>query len=75
MYKRQLYRQRTRWAQGGWQTIDLVPSLMRNPHLGFVAKWDQLWYLMTPMLQAFMGATVVLSIAFSACLLYTSRCV
>lgn len=63
---RALYRQRTRWAQGGWQMIDLVPALMRNPHLGFVAKWDQFWYLMTPMLQAFMGATVVLSIALPA---------
>lgn len=57
-----LYRQRTRWAQGGWQMIDLVPSLARNPYLGFVAKWDQFWYLMTPLLQTFMGSTVALSI-------------
>lgn len=59
---RALYRQRARWAQGGWQMLDLVPSLAKNTHLGFVAKWDQFWYLMTPLLQAFMGATVALSI-------------
>ncbi len=63
---RALYRQRTRWAQGGWQMLDLVPAMARNPHLGFVAKWDQFWYLMTPLLQAFVGATVVLSIVLFA---------
>ena len=57
-----LYRQRTRWAQGGWQMLDLVPALTRNPYIGFVPKWDQFWCLMTPLLQAFVGATVVLSI-------------
>lgn len=59
---RALYRQRTRWAQGGWQMLDFTPSLIRNSNLGFTAKWDQFWYLMTPVLQAFVGATVVLSI-------------
>ena len=59
---RALYRQRTRWAQGGWQMLDLVPAMAKNPHIGFVAKWDQFWYLMTPLLQAFMGATVLLSV-------------
>jgi cellulose synthase/poly-beta-1,6-N-acetylglucosamine synthase-like glycosyltransferase len=33
-----LYRQRTRWAQGGWQMLDLVPMMARNPHLGFASK-------------------------------------
>lgn len=59
---RALYRQRTRWAQGGWQMLDLVPTLARNPHVGFIARWDQFWYLMTPLLQAFMGATVLLTV-------------
>lgn len=63
---RALYRQRTRWAQGGWQMLDLVPAMAKNPHLGFVAKWDQFWYLMTPLLQAFIGATVALSILLLA---------
>ncbi len=63
---RALYRQRTRWAQGGWQMLDLVPTMAKNPHLGFVAKWDQFWYLMTPLLQAFVGATVALSIVLLA---------
>lgn len=61
-----LYRQRTRWAQGGWQMLDLVPMMARNPHLGFTSKWDQFWYLMTPLLQAFVGATVALSIVLLA---------
>ncbi|MDI6023313.1 glycosyltransferase family 2 protein [Leucobacter sp. UT-8R-CII-1-4] len=63
---RALYRQRTRWAQGGWQMLDLVPTMAKNPNVGFVAKWDQFWYLMTPLLQAFMGATVLLSVLLFA---------
>lgn len=63
---RALYRQRTRWAQGGWQMLDLVPTMAKNPNVGFVAKWDQFWYLMTPLLQAFMGSTVVLSVLLFA---------
>lgn len=60
---RALYRQRTRWAQGGWQMLDIAWRMARNPHLGFVPRWDQFWYLMTPLIQLFMGATVVLTIA------------
>jgi cellulose synthase/poly-beta-1,6-N-acetylglucosamine synthase-like glycosyltransferase len=60
---RALYRQRTRWAQGGWQMLDIAGSLARNPHVGFVPRWDQFWYLMTPLIQAYMGFTVVLTLA------------
>lgn len=63
---RALYRQRTRWAQGGWQMLDLVGEMVRNKHVGFIARWDQFWYLMTPLLQAFMGAAVALSIVLFA---------
>lgn len=61
---RPLFRQRTRWAQGGWQMLDLVWSLARNRSVGFVPRWDQFWYLMTPLIQAYMGVTVVLTAVF-----------
>lgn len=63
---RALYRQRTRWAQGGWQMLDLVGSLARNRSVGFLPRWDQFWYLMTPLIQAFMGITVVLTVVLLA---------
>lgn len=61
---RALYRQRTRWAQGGWQVFDLIGPTIRNRALGFVPRWDQFWYLMMPAVQAWVGASVVLSIGF-----------
>ncbi len=63
---RPLYRQRTRWAQGGWQMLDMVPSLAGNRHVGWVPRWDQFWYLMTPLIQAYLGFTVALSIGLLA---------
>ncbi|WP_313355843.1 glycosyltransferase family 2 protein [Microbacterium sp.] len=61
---RALYRQRTRWAQGGWQVLDLLGPTARNRHVGFGPKLDQLWYLLTPVVQAWVGLSVVLSIVF-----------
>lgn len=61
---RALYRQRTRWAQGGWQVFDLVGPTIRNRHVGLVARWDQFWYLMMPAVQAWVGLSVVLSVVF-----------
>lgn len=63
---RALYRQRTRWAQGGWQVFDLIWPTVRNRHVGLVPRWDQLWYLLTPVVQAWVGLSVVLSIVFLA---------
>lgn len=63
---RALYRQRTRWAQGGWQVLDLLGPTFRNPHIGAVAKCDELWYLLTPVVQAWVGLSVVLSVVFLA---------
>ncbi len=63
---RALYRQRTRWAQGGWQVFDLIWPTIRNSRVGLVARWDQLWYLLTPVVQAWVGLSVVLSIVFLA---------
>lgn len=61
---RALYRQRTRWAQGGWQVFDLIGPTIRNPHVRFVPKWDQVGYLLLPIVQAWVGLSVVLSIVF-----------
>ena len=63
---RALYRQRTRWAQGSWQVLDLLGPSVGNRHLGFVARCDQLWYLLTPIVQAWVGLSVVLSVVFLA---------
>lgn len=59
-----LYRQRTRWAQGGWQELSMIGSSLRNRRLRFAAHADQLWYLLTPIVQAWVGVSVVLSAIF-----------
>ncbi|PII83240.1 hypothetical protein BMH32_03580 [Leucobacter sp. OLJS4] len=61
---RMLYRQRTRWAQGGWQVIDLAGAVLRDRSHGIMAKLSQLWYLATPIVQSCVGLSVVLSIVF-----------
>lgn len=61
---RALYRQRTRWAQGAWQVFDLIGPTIRNRHVGIIPRWDQIWYLLTPVVQAWVGLSVVLSIVF-----------
>lgn len=61
---RALYRQRTRWAQGAWQVLDLIWPSIRNKNLSVVARIDQLWYLLTPIVQALVGVSVVLSVVF-----------
>lgn len=63
---RALYRQRTRWAQGGWQVLDELGRAPRSPGLPFAARCDQLWYLLTPVVQAWVGISVVLSVIFLA---------
>lgn len=63
---RPLYRQRTRWAQGGWQSLDMAPSLARNRHVGLIARWDQFWYLMTPLIQAYLGLILALTVVLLA---------
>ncbi|UOQ55911.1 glycosyltransferase [Leucobacter allii] len=63
---RALYRQRTRWAQGSWQVLDLLGPSVGNRRLGVAARCDQLWYLLTPLVQAWVGLSVVLSVVFLA---------
>ncbi|MFF3065794.1 glycosyltransferase family 2 protein [Oerskovia sp. NPDC057915] len=56
-----LVRQRTRWAQGGWQALDLVGSALTAPVSSW-ARLDQLYYLLTPVLQTAMGFGLLLSL-------------
>ncbi|WP_166980574.1 glycosyltransferase [Paramicrobacterium fandaimingii] len=51
---RRLYRQRTRWAQGAWQALGLVPSVGRS-RVTVLARVDCLFYLLTPALQLTTG--------------------
>ncbi|GII98486.1 cellulose synthase/poly-beta-1,6-N-acetylglucosamine synthase-like glycosyltransferase [Sediminihabitans luteus] len=49
---RRLYRQRTRWAQGGWQVVPDVLGVRRMRHVSLVARLDAVMYLLTPVVQA-----------------------
>lgn len=51
---RRLYRQRTRWAQGAWQSLPLLRGV-RDSRVGFVATCDLIYYLLTPLLQLITG--------------------
>lgn len=61
---RRLLRQRTRWAQGAWQALDLLPGSSRisAPLAGRV---DALFYLLTPVLQFVTGVAVVATIVLA----------
>ncbi len=59
-------RQRTRWSQGTWQVFDLIRPSLKNPHISLRAKTDQFWYLLTPLIQAWLGFVLVLSLVFLA---------
>lgn len=63
---RALMRQRTRWSQGTWQVFDLIGVSLRNKNISLRAKLDQFWYLLTPLVQAWLGLVLVLSIVFLA---------
>lgn len=53
---RRLYRQRTRWAQGAWESLALLRGV-RDARVGFAATCDFIYYLLTPVLQLITGAT------------------
>lgn len=63
---RRLVRQRTRWAQGAWQTLPLLPGTGRVEGT-LPARIDVIYYLLTPILQLATGlaliATIILSFA------------
>ncbi|MCB1297792.1 MAG: glycosyltransferase [Microthrixaceae bacterium] len=55
---RRLLRQRTRWAQGAWQALDLLPGSGRID-ARFIARVDAVFYLLTPVLQLLTGLALV----------------
>jgi cellulose synthase/poly-beta-1,6-N-acetylglucosamine synthase-like glycosyltransferase len=57
-----LYRQRTRWAQGGLQAFSLLRVPFRAP-ISLGARFDLLAYLLLPVLQAIVGLGLVTAIA------------
>ncbi len=61
---RRLYRQRTRWAQGAWESLPLLRGV-RNTPIGFVARCDFIYYLLTPILQLITGAGLVAAITLN----------
>ena len=58
---RRLYRQRTRWAQGSWQAVRLLPGTPRAP-LSLSARIDMAYYLLTPVLQMITGLGLLVAI-------------
>ena len=63
---RALARQRTRWSQGSWQVLDLIWPSIKNKQISLSARADQLWYLLTPIIQSWVGISVILSVVFLA---------
>ncbi|PJI93854.1 glycosyltransferase family 2 protein [Luteimicrobium subarcticum] len=60
---RRLYRQRTRWAQGAWQSIALLWRTGRIS-ASWLARADAFVYLIMPILQVAMGLGLVLAVVF-----------
>lgn len=58
---RRLYRQRTRWSQGAWETVPLVRGV-RRMDVSLLAKADYVFYLLTPLMQVLSGVGLVTSI-------------
>lgn len=61
---RPLLRQRTRWAQGNLQALDLSGALLRAP-LSRMARAELLLHLWTPILQGVVGVSVLAAIALA----------
>lgn len=65
---RRLLRQRTRWAQGAWQALSLLPK-HRQVQGSLIARIDAVYYLLTPLIQLLTGvaliATIVLAIVYT----------
>lgn len=61
---RRLYRQRTRWAQGAWESLPHLQGV-KNARMGFWATCDFIYYLLTPILQLVTGAGLLAAIAIN----------
>jgi 1,2-diacylglycerol 3-beta-glucosyltransferase len=62
---RPLLRQRTRWAQGNLQALELSGAVRRAP-LSVPARAELLLLLWTPLLQAVVGVSIVVAIVLAA---------
>lgn len=58
---RRLYRQRTRWAQGNWQCLPMLGDVGRL-RAGLIARIDNVYYLLTPVLQLCTGIGLIAAI-------------
>lgn len=54
---RRLYRQRTRWAQGGWESLHLIGAV-RTFQASFFARVDHVLYLLQPVIQTIVALTL-----------------
>jgi 1,2-diacylglycerol 3-beta-glucosyltransferase len=61
---RPLLRQRTRWAQGNLQALDLLGATWRSP-FPWPARIEEVLYLMMPLWQTVIGAALVAAIALA----------
>lgn len=59
---RRLYRQRTRWAQGAFESMSLLPGIRRQ-RTSLLGRLDSIYYLLTPALQLLTGIGLITAIA------------
>ena len=58
---RRLIRQRTRWAQGSWQALSLLPGATRLRGIPLLGRIDAVGYLLSPVIQFVIGVAMVVS--------------
>ncbi len=61
---RRLFRQRTRWSQGNLQAIGLIGAIRRAP-ISPIARLELLAYLLMPLWQTLVGATLLAAIGLA----------
>ena len=61
---RRLYRQRTRWSQGGWQAVQLIRHV-DHMNASVLARLDATMYLLTPIVQTVVAFTVLSAIGLA----------
>jgi 1,2-diacylglycerol 3-beta-glucosyltransferase len=61
---RRLFRQRTRWSQGNLQAIGLMGAIRRAP-IPLAARLELLAYLLMPLWQSLVGATLLVAIGLA----------
>ena len=64
---RPLLRQRTRWAQGNWQALQLLSTVSRAD-IAFPARVDMLGYLLMPILQLITASALVTAVVLAVVL-------